>query len=79
LAQIAGRQHGVVTHEQLAAVGIDKSGVTRRVPAAFEDDHERDLALRGHHITTRRYTGDQLEAASDAVATDLREALGLAS
>ena len=50
-----------------------------RGSVAFEDDHARDLALRAHRITTRRYTGDQLEAASDAVAADLREALGLAS
>ncbi|HEY0278441.1 MAG TPA: hypothetical protein VGC32_09255 [Solirubrobacterales bacterium] len=50
-----------------------------RGSVAFEDDHARDLELRGHGLTTRRYTGDQLEAASDAVAADLREALGLAS
>ena len=50
-----------------------------RGSVAFEDDHARDLALRAHGITTRRYTGDQLEAASDAVAADLREALGLSS
>ncbi|MFT3865380.1 MAG: type IV toxin-antitoxin system AbiEi family antitoxin domain-containing protein [Solirubrobacterales bacterium] len=50
-----------------------------RGSVAFEDDHERDLALRAHRIATRRYTGDQLEAASDAVAADLRRALGLAS
>jgi hypothetical protein len=50
-----------------------------RGSVAFEEDHGRDLTLRGHRITTRRYTADQLEAASDAVAADLREALGLAS
>jgi hypothetical protein len=50
-----------------------------RGSVAFEDDHDRDLELRARRITTRRYTGDQLEAASDAVAADLREALGLAS
>jgi hypothetical protein len=50
-----------------------------RGSVAFEDDHARDLALRAHRIAIRRYTGDQLEAASDAVAADLREALGLAS
>jgi very-short-patch-repair endonuclease len=50
-----------------------------RGSVAFEDDHARDLALRAHHITTRRYTGDQLEAASRAVAADLREALGVSS
>jgi hypothetical protein len=50
-----------------------------RGSVAFEDDHARDLALRGHGLTTRRYTADQLEAASGAVAADLREALGLDS
>jgi very-short-patch-repair endonuclease len=50
-----------------------------RGSVAFEDDHQRDLALRARRIEIRRYTGDQLEAASDAVAADLREALGLAS
>jgi Transcriptional regulator, AbiEi antitoxin/Protein of unknown function (DUF559) len=46
---------------------------------AFEEDHERDLALGARGLTVRRYTGDQLEAASDAVAADLRQALGLSS
>jgi hypothetical protein len=47
-----------------------------RGSVAFEDDHGRDLDLRAHGVTTRRYTGDQLEADSAAVAADLREALG---
>jgi predicted transcriptional regulator of viral defense system len=50
-----------------------------RGSVAFEDDHARDLVLRAHGITTRRYTGDQLEAASDAVVADLKQALGAAS
>lgn len=50
-----------------------------RGSVALEDDHARDLVLRRHGIGTRRYTGDQLEAASDAVVADLREALGAAS
>jgi very-short-patch-repair endonuclease len=50
-----------------------------RGSVAFEDDHDRDLKLRAHGITTRRYIGDQLEAASDAVVADLRQELGLAS
>jgi very-short-patch-repair endonuclease len=50
-----------------------------RGSVAFEDDHGRELALRAHGLTVRRYTGDQLEAASEAVVADLREALGLAS
>jgi hypothetical protein len=50
-----------------------------RGSVAFEDDHDRDLALRARGISTRRYTGDQLEAAPDAVAADLRQALGFSS
>jgi very-short-patch-repair endonuclease len=50
-----------------------------RGSVALEDDHRRDLVLRAHGNATRRYTGDQLEAAPQAVLADLREALGLAS
>jgi hypothetical protein len=64
--------------EQRVAVETDYWDY-HRGSVAFEDDHARDLALRAHNITTRRYTADQLEAASDAVAADLREALGLSS
>jgi hypothetical protein len=64
--------------EQRVAVETDYWDY-HRGSVAFEDDHARDLALRAHSIATRRYTGDQFEAASDAVAIDLREALGLAS
>jgi hypothetical protein len=61
--------------EQRLAVETD-SWDYHRGSVAFEDDHDRDLTLRAHGITTRRYTGDQLEAASDAVVADLREAFG---
>jgi very-short-patch-repair endonuclease len=61
--------------EQRVAVETD-SWDYHRGSVAFEDDHGRDLELRVHGIATRRYTGDQLEAASDAVAADLRQALG---
>lgn len=64
--------------DQRVAVETD-SWDYHRGSVAFEDDHDRDLELRARGLTTRRYTGDQLEAASDAVAADLREALGLAS
>jgi len=46
-----------------------------RGSVSFEDDHGRDLELRAHGITTRRYTGDQLEVAPKRVAADLRAAL----
>jgi len=61
--------------EQRLVVETD-SWEYHRGSVAFEDDHDRDLALRAHGITTRRYTGDQLEAAPEAVVADLREALG---
>jgi hypothetical protein len=64
--------------EQRVAVETD-SWDYHRGSVAFEDDHERDLELRAHRIATRRYTGDQMEAAPDAVAADLREALGHSS
>lgn len=62
--------------EQRVAVETD-SWDYHRGSVAFEDDHGRDLELRAHGIATCRYTGDQLEAASEAVAADLREALGV--
>lgn len=64
--------------DQRLAVETD-SWQYHRGSVALEDDHARDLALRAHGIATRRYTGDQLEAASEAVVADLREALGLSS
>jgi Transcriptional regulator, AbiEi antitoxin len=62
--------------EQRLAVETD-SWDYHRGSVAFEDDHDRDLELRAHGITTRRYTGDQLETAPGAVVADLREALGV--
>jgi very-short-patch-repair endonuclease len=64
--------------EHVLAVETD-SWEYHRGSVAFEDDHDRDLELRAHGIATRRYTGDQMEAAPEAVVADLREALGLAS
>jgi hypothetical protein len=61
--------------EQRLAVETD-SWDYHRGSVAFEDDHERDLKLRAHGIATRRYTGDQMEAAPEAVVADLRQALG---
>jgi Transcriptional regulator, AbiEi antitoxin len=79
---VNNRVHGYRVHfffaEQRVAVETD-TWTYHRGSVAFEDDHARDLALRAHRITTRRYTDDQLEAASDAVVADLREALGVSS
>jgi hypothetical protein len=60
--------------KQRLAVETD-SWEYHRGSAAFEDDRERDLELRTHGIATRRYTGDQVEAAPEAVAADMRQAL----
>jgi hypothetical protein len=76
--RVAGHRADFFWPDQRLAVETD-SWDYHRGSVAFEDDHDRDLELRARRITTRRYTGDQLEAASDAVAADLREALGLAS
>lgn len=64
--------------KQRLAVETD-SWEYHRGSVAFADDHERDLKLRAHGIATRRYTGDQLEAAPEAVVADLRRALAVAS
>ncbi len=76
--RVAGRLVDFFWPTQRLAVETD-SWNYHRGSVAFEDDHARDLALRARGIAVRRYTGDQLEAAPEAVAADLREALGLAS
>jgi very-short-patch-repair endonuclease len=76
--RVAGRRVDFFWPDERVAVETD-SWDYHRGSVAFEDDHDRDLALRARGITPRRYTGDQLEAAPDAVAADLREALGFAS
>jgi hypothetical protein len=43
---------------------------------AFEDDHRRELELRGAGFRVRRYTDVQLRSAPAAVVADLRAALG---
>jgi very-short-patch-repair endonuclease len=64
--------------EEKLAVETD-SWEYHRGSVAFEDDHDRELALHAHDLTVRRYTGEQLEATPEAVAADLRQALGLSS
>lgn len=73
--RVHGRRADFYWPEQRLVVETD-SWEYHRGSVAFEDDHTRDLALRVHGITTRRYTADQLEAAPEAVVADLREALG---
>jgi very-short-patch-repair endonuclease len=76
--RVAGRRIDFYWPDHRLAVETD-SWDYHRGSVAFEDDHDRDLELRARGITTRRYTGDQLEAAPDAVAADLRSALAVAS
>lgn len=42
---------------------------------AFEDDHARDLDLRGRGYEVRRFTGRQIREESDRVAADLADVL----
>lgn len=42
---------------------------------AFEDDHQRDLELRGRGLEVLRYTGRQLEREPAAVAAEIRARL----
>jgi hypothetical protein len=76
--RVHGRLVDFYWPEQRLAVETD-SWDYHRGSVAFEDDHDRDLELRGHAIATRRYTGDQLEAAPEAVVADLKEALRVSS
>jgi hypothetical protein len=76
--RVHGRRVDFFWPEQRLAVETD-SWDYHRGSVAFEDDHDRDLKLRAHGITTRRYTGDQMEAAPEAVVADLRDSLGRAS
>jgi hypothetical protein len=76
--RVAGFRVDFFWPDQRLAVETD-SWTYHRGSVAFEDDHARELALRARGIATRRYTGDQLEAAPHAVAADLREVLVPAS
>jgi Transcriptional regulator, AbiEi antitoxin len=54
IAKVAGRQHGVVTVEQLAEAGIDRSGVTRRVTAGRLHRLHRGVYAVGHRSLSWR-------------------------
>jgi len=66
VAAIASRQHGVVTREQLAECGIDKSALTRRLragrlhrlhPSVYAVGH-RSLSWRGRWLAAVLAAGD---------------------
>ena len=50
-----------------------------RGAVSFEDDHRRELHLRGRGYTVRRYTGAQIRDEPAAIVADLGRALGVAS
>jgi very-short-patch-repair endonuclease len=46
---------------------------------AFRDDRARELGLRRHGLAVHRFSEEQVNDEPEEVATDLRDALGLAS
>ena len=54
LARVAAKQHGVVALAQLHAVGIDKSGVSRRVASGRLHRLHRGVYAVGHRPVSRR-------------------------
>jgi Transcriptional regulator, AbiEi antitoxin/Protein of unknown function (DUF559) len=54
IAAIAGRQHGVVSFEQLRGAGADKSAVSRRVAAGRLHRVHRGVYAVGHPIVSLR-------------------------
>lgn len=72
--RVRGRRVDFFWPEHQVAVETD-SWEYHRGSVSFEDDHARDLELRAHGITTRRYTGDQIELSAEAVVADLRAVL----
>jgi very-short-patch-repair endonuclease len=84
------RRHAIPSPEVNARVGrftVDFLWPARRLAVetdsyeyhhgsvAFEDDHERDLALRRRGLAVLRYTGRQLEREAGAVAAEIRDRL----
>ncbi|MGN6201412.1 MAG: type IV toxin-antitoxin system AbiEi family antitoxin domain-containing protein, partial [Solirubrobacterales bacterium] len=69
VAQIASRQHGVVTAEQLREAGIDKSAVTRRVKAGRLHRIYRGVYAVGHRAPSwhARWMGAVLASGDGAV------------
>ncbi len=69
VAKIAARQHGVVTAEQLREVGIDKSGVSRRVKSGRLHRLHRGVYAVGHSAPShhRRWIAAVLACGEGAV------------
>lgn len=64
--------------DERVAVETDFYGY-HRGSVAFEDDHQRDLALRRRGYAVRRYTGAQIRNHPAEVVADLGEVLGLSA
>jgi len=73
LARIAGRQHGVVTSRQLAALGIRGTSVARRVEAGRLERLYRGVFAVGHRQRTReaKWIAAVMACGSDAVLSHL--------
>jgi predicted transcriptional regulator of viral defense system/very-short-patch-repair endonuclease len=73
LARIAGRQHGVVTHRQLKAVGIGGSALTRRVKNGRLHPLYRGVFAVGHvqRTTETRWIAAVMACGSCAVLSHL--------
>jgi very-short-patch-repair endonuclease len=56
IARLAGRQHGVVTRAQLAALGVGRGAVERRVAAGRLHRLHRGVYAVGHTVLTRHGT-----------------------
>jgi very-short-patch-repair endonuclease len=54
IAALAGRQHGVVSSEQLAALGVDQRAVSHRVAAGRLHRLHRGVYAVGHTVLTPR-------------------------
>ena len=54
VAHIAGRQHGIVTAEQLREAGIDKSAISRRAKAGRLHRVHRSVYAVGHRALSHR-------------------------
>lgn len=58
VAELAGRQHGVVSARQLHAIGLDRHAIRRRIGSGYLHPLHRWVYAVGHHVVSWR--GKQL-------------------
>jgi predicted transcriptional regulator of viral defense system len=73
-ARVAGWTVDFLWREQGVAVEVDPYG-NHHTPAQVDRDRRKDLALRATGLVVHRYSRDQVEQTSDAVAADVIAAL----